>query len=378
MLEKRVSKVVGEDAVEDSSPATNVEAAGRGSDPSGHLDYNRSYPSSIEMLEKRVSKVVSEDTVEDSSPATKKRPVPRLQKPSIGPGADPPAAEQAESIPEDENQELLLAVVDEVRRMKKEHIEVQTKVAKLATELQQASAADAAGDARGAADEDCGNVKVAQRAEAAADAAKASAESASRFRDELEQILRAVEVPSADAYLDKADGLLGDGFVQTAHCCIDEDEEPNEEPNEELVQGFREHTERQQAMEDRLNQLQEQLEQASIAAPESEIFTGMKGVVKDVRSCLSRCELLVQLPEIKAFIKRFQRSLELNAILQAKWLGPKQPDGGGKEDGADMAESGQGSPAPPQGRAAEEQLPRGIEHSRSTPELTEKTRRRRG
>ena len=48
----------------------------------------------------------------------------------------------------------------------------------------------------------------------------------------------------------------------------------------------------------------------------------LSGIVKDVKYCLKRCELLFQLPEIKGFIKRFQASLHVNAVLQDRWLGP--------------------------------------------------------
>ncbi|CAK8992530.1 unnamed protein product [Durusdinium trenchii] len=45
-------------------------------------------------------------------------------------------------------------------------------------------------------------------------------------------------------------------------------------------------------------------------------------IVQDVRLCLKRCELILQLPEIKAFIKKFQSSLQVNAVLHDSWLGP--------------------------------------------------------
>eukprot|EP00913_Durusdinium_trenchii_P009815 g9216.t1 len=45
-------------------------------------------------------------------------------------------------------------------------------------------------------------------------------------------------------------------------------------------------------------------------------------ISQDVRLCLKRCELILQLPEIKAFIKKFQSSLQVNAVLHDSWLGP--------------------------------------------------------
>jgi len=56
------------------------------------------------------------------------------------------------------------------------------------------------------------------------------------------------------------------------------------------------------------------------AAPEQAEL--LSGIVKDVKYCLKRCELLFQLPEVKGFIKRFQESLHVNAVLQDRWLGP--------------------------------------------------------
>merc|ERR1719327_504083 len=86
-------------------------------------------------------------------------------------------------------------------------------------------------------------------------------------------------------------------------------------------------------MEARLKQLEDQVDSASVVQPESQIWSSLRGVIKDVRRCLSRCELLYQLPEIKVLVKRFQRSLEVNAILHEKWVGP----GAGKRTPAEGA-----------------------------------------
>jgi len=58
----------------------------------------------------------------------------------------------------------------------------------------------------------------------------------------------------------------------------------------------------------------------------------LNSIVQDVRLCLKRCELILQLPEIKAFIRKFQSSLQVNAVLHDRWLGPKS-----RQDDEDMA-----------------------------------------
>jgi len=63
-------------------------------------------------------------------------------------------------------------------------------------------------------------------------------------------------------------------------------------------------------------------EEANPVGAEQDFVQGLKFIVQDVRKCLKRCELLVQLPEIRVFMRRFQRSLEVNAILHEKWVGP--------------------------------------------------------
>jgi len=58
----------------------------------------------------------------------------------------------------------------------------------------------------------------------------------------------------------------------------------------------------------------------------------LNSIVQDVRLCLKRCELILQLPEIKAFIRKFQSSLQVNAVLHDRWLGPKS-----RQDDEDLA-----------------------------------------
>lgn len=80
-----------------------------------------------------------------------------------------------------------------------------------------------------------------------------------------------------------------------------------------------EYVHQQLEIENRLKAFQEQLE---LRPQRHDVSGGLAGLVKDVRRCLKRCELIFQLPEIKVYIKRFQSSLEVNAVLQDKWLGP--------------------------------------------------------
>merc|ERR1712107_358983 len=71
-------------------------------------------------------------------------------------------------------------------------------------------------------------------------------------------------------------------------------------------------------------------------------------------------ELLFQLPEVKLFVKRFRRSLEMNAVLHERWLGP---EGMKKPPTADENES-RPDTAMTEGK--------GLGQSRSTPELRAK------
>ena len=70
-------------------------------------------------------------------------------------------------------------------------------------------------------------------------------------------------------------------------------------------------------MDEKLAYLRDQVQ--AMAPEQAELLSG---IVKDVKYCLKRCELLFQLPEIKGYIKRFQASLHVNAVLQDRWLGP--------------------------------------------------------
>ena len=97
--------------------------------------------------------------------------------------------------------------------------------------------------------------------------------------------------------------------------------EPNlraETPGEEmLATGFGTWSGEPGEMDEKLKFLRDHV---LAAAPEQAEL--LSGIVKDVKYCLKRCELLFQLPEIKAYIKSFQASLHVNAMLQDRWLGP--------------------------------------------------------
>merc|ERR1712110_43156 len=103
---------------------------------------------------------------------------------------------------------------------------------------------------------------------------------------------------------------------------MDKDGDQDEETRKQEAQATAEYVERQLEMESRLQQLEDQLDGANVVQPESEIVQSMKGVIRDVKRCLQRSELLFQLPEVKLFVKRFRRSLEMNAVLHERWLGP--------------------------------------------------------
>lgn len=153
---------------------------------------------------------------------------------------------------------------------------------------------------------------AARNSEAAAEAAAFSAEECRRLKEELAEIVNAVNIPSVASF--------DDSLFEEVKPVDGEDVDLDDEVRDDAA---RQYVERQTGMEARLTQLEEQLDSASVVAPESQIFSSLKAVIKDVRRCLSRCELLYQLPEIKMFVKRFQRSLEVNAILHKKWLGPE-------------------------------------------------------
>jgi len=91
--------------------------------------------------------------------------------------------------------------------------------------------------------------------------------------------------------------------------------------------------------EQRMGELEEALEQACDQSAQREVFAGLRAVMQDVRRCMQRCELLYQLPDIRNMIKNFEHSLQVNAILQQRWLGP-----------------GAGRAGAPHGSAAEQML----------------------
>eukprot|EP00403_Amphidinium_massartii_P040684 CAMPEP_0178434330 /NCGR_PEP_ID=MMETSP0689_2-20121128/33369_1 /TAXON_ID=160604 /ORGANISM="Amphidinium massartii, Strain CS-259" /LENGTH=1185 /DNA_ID=CAMNT_0020056393 /DNA_START=32 /DNA_END=3586 /DNA_ORIENTATION=- len=158
-----------------------------------------------------------------------------------------------------------------------------------------------------------------QRAESAASAAEATAEAAAQLKQELIQLLQAVENPGTDL-AERADALLQ---LQTPGDRADTDT---------LLSGGDVGTGsvflmKQAEIEQRLNSLEDNLEQASLKRSDpgpEDVFQMMRALVSHVRQCLRRCELLFQLPEIRSFVKRFHKSLAVNAVLQEKWLGPPQ------------------------------------------------------
>lgn len=95
-------------------------------------------------------------------------------------------------------------------------------------------------------------------------------------------------------------------------------------PDEREAQDVAEYVERQREIETRLSKLETELEHASgdSHSGNTELVHGLRSVVKDVRCCLQRCELLIQLPQIREFVKQFQRSVEANGVLHQRWLGP--------------------------------------------------------
>jgi hypothetical protein len=198
---------------------------------------------------------------------------------------------------------------------------------------------------------------AAKISEAAAQAAAMALEECQRLKEELAEIVNAVNVPS----LSMEDDLFGDARPADGDYIDLGDEERDD--------AALQYVERQTVMEVRLAQLEDQLDSASVVMPDSQIFSGLKGVVKDVRRCLSRCELLYQLPEVKVFVKRFQRSLQVNAILHDKWLGPSEP--GRRQPLGDASPDRPGSAAG--SNAGEDQrLNRDNELSHSAPDLRAK------
>jgi len=90
-----------------------------------------------------------------------------------------------------------------------------------------------------------------------------------------------------------------------------------DEFSEGQVADIADYAEKQQALEQRLGGLERELERGQ--AGTQDVQGDMKAVVNDVRFCVQRCELLLQLPLIRDAVKHFQRSVEANAILHDRW-----------------------------------------------------------
>jgi len=282
--------------------------------------------------------------------------------------------------------ELVGAIVTEVQELKKAADEARGRITTLTEELEKVKALVWDSGGKKAADTNqaaspSGNQAAAvaaeanaasasaaamQRAESAAEAANASAAAANRLRQELEEILRAIEVPMAGAGdaaggISDVDALLqGDLFAMPR---ADAEERASSRPDQDTAEETHQYVERQMEIDFRLNQLEEQLDAASEnPAAQSDMFGGLKVVVKDVRKCLQRCELLFQLPEIKAFVKNFRKSLQMNAILHERWMGPDavRPP---REPREEEPEAGTGEPQTGQA------LTRGSPATRSAPDL---------
>lgn len=261
-----------------------------------------------------------------------------------------------------ESKELIDQVRKEVRRLAEEANVTQERLQQLDRALEALRAGTPAASVQAAlgppivGDGGAGAAAAGEAAkisEAAARAAQLSADECQRLKEELAEIVNAVNIPSV--------GLEEDSIFDEAKPVDGEDVDLDDEVRDDAA---RQYVERQTQMESRLKQLEEQLDSASVVMPESHIFGSLKAVIKDVRRCLSRCELLYQLPEIKMFVKRFQRSLEVNAILHEKWIGP----GAGKRQLPDdelenRPRSALGS------HRSEDQMTRDSEISRSAPDL---------
>ncbi|CAE8624862.1 unnamed protein product, partial [Polarella glacialis] len=185
----------------------------------------------------------------------------------------------------------------------------------------------------------------ARRAEEAARSAEAAAAAAQRLRKDLDQLRAQVEVAHSQS-------------------------QSGAPPQDSQAQGevVAEYLHHQMQIEQRLNELQEQLENDSKGET---VMEGLSAVVKDVRQCLARCELLFQLPEIKLYIKRFRTSLEVNAVLQDKWMGPSA-----RGRGVFDLDSGD-EDATPGGQPPAERVLRQGDNTRSAPDLTSAAHARR-
>jgi len=264
-----------------------------------------------------------------------------------------------------ENEEMLALVMDEVRRLVDEADGIKARLRHLDAALEALRAGSPAPVVQAALgsprDDGSGNASraadAARHCEAQAQAAALSAEECQRLKEELAEIVNAVNIPSVPS--------LEDSLFDDAKPVEGEDLDLDDEVRDDAA---RQYVERQTVMEARLKQLEEQIDSASVVMPESEIFGSLKAVIKDVRRCLSRCELLYQLPEIKAFVKRFQRSLEVNAILHEKWKGPE----GDRRPQTSQVERDVTDRPSSAGQQSEDHLMRDSDLSRSAPDLRAK------
>lgn len=273
-------------------------------------------------LERRMNNLTNEDVV-GSTPSGNKRNSGPLASPAARTSIAQNGQGGANVALTGQAEEVFNEVAGEVKRLTEETDDIKARLEKLDSALEALRAGsppDVVKAALGSPRVDgkygadiSANVKAVEefalRGETSAQAATLAAEECQRLKDELAEIVNAVNVPSVG---------LEDSLFETKP--VDgEDLDLDDEVRDDAA---RQYVERQTVMEARLKQLEEQLDTASVVMPESEIFSSLKAVIKDVRRCLSRCELLYQLPEIRAFVKRFQRSLEVNAILHEKWIGP--------------------------------------------------------
>eukprot|EP00927_Polykrikos_kofoidii_P031488 TRINITY_DN27063_c0_g1_i1.p1 TRINITY_DN27063_c0_g1~~TRINITY_DN27063_c0_g1_i1.p1 ORF type:complete len:1150 (-),score=212.39 TRINITY_DN27063_c0_g1_i1:192-3599(-) len=360
----------------------------------------------LEWLDKRIDKVIededrkSDDTA--TSPGKKGRPKGNQQK-TVSPPVRAGASNDTH-VDGAGNSGQVERLVEDMRAVKETLVDLDdlfSKVQQLTSEFQDVRAA-AAGAGRasmsqaqvqsgspsartaaaatvsgGTGDSSSGLAEAqalaAARSESAAEAAEASAAAAARLRQELEEILRAVEIPVGASVFGAGGAGIGEfagsvggesGFEKSATASAAGDGGDGHNMDEkDQADSAQLYVERQSELEHRLLQLEDQLDKASIMQPESEVFSGLKGVVKDVRQCLQRCELLFQLPEIKHYVKKFRRSLEVNAILHERWLGPQ----------AKPSEHGEASPRPPSLGGSDHgnnrALPRQSDQTRSMPDL---------
>merc|ERR1719161_1444067 len=113
--------------------------------------------------------------------------------------------------------------------------------------------------------------KATKNCEAAAQAAALSADECQRLKEELAEIVNAVNIPSVTS--------LEESLFDEAKPVDGEDVDLDDEVRDDAA---RQYVERQSQMEARLKQLEEQLDSASVVMPESQIFGSLKAVIKDV------------------------------------------------------------------------------------------------